>query len=95
MSTVYLLAKTAISLTPDQRLKLEANLTEKFKKKWTPIGNGNYLVAADDNPTTSSVSELTGISTGETGAYIVTQAIPYFGWADNTIWEWISSHSNQ
>lgn len=89
MATIYLAAKTGPELNHDQKIKLERNLNNVFGDRWRSIGNGNYLLAAGAGSITQDISDNLGISSGDVGGYIVTALAPYYGWSDNSNWEWI------
>lgn len=91
MATVYLLAKVGENQNPTFSAKLEANLEKCFPKKWRDIGVGSYLVACEEPTVTKDLSEKLEISGGSVGAYIVTKLSPFYGWGDNSMWEWIST----
>jgi len=91
MATVYILVKVGEPQEPEKISTIEANLASKFANRWRRLQHGSYLVAADEPLLTRDVSDMTGISDGQVGSYIVTRMDSYYGWAGQEVWEWIST----
>ena len=89
MTSIFLFTKVQDAQTPAQKLAIEVALEAQFKDSWRDLGNGSYLVATSKPLITQDVTRLAGVADGHAGAYIVTTTDPYFGWASNSIWEWM------
>lgn len=91
MVSLFLFSKVQEPQTPQQKTSMIAALSANFPDAWRDVGNGNFIVATSKTLITQDVANLVGITSGNAGAYIVTNLEPYYGWANKTIWEWIKA----
>ena len=67
--------------------KLATAIASHFKDNFLKVGPGQWLVAGSG--TSVDVSNILGITTGETSSGIVVSINSYYGRASTNIWEWL------
>lgn len=94
MATVFLLAKVGDRQTDEQIRTLAEKLETAFPNRARSIGVDSHLVAAPIGTVSRDIGEsigLTDMQGSATGTYIITPITAYWGIADRSIWEWIST----
>jgi len=91
MAKIFLLACVDNAPTDEETAKVRASLAHSFGEKFLEMGNRSFLVAAEAPILTKDISDKAGISDGDAGSYIVTPLDSYYGWANQSYWEWIDT----
>ena len=74
-------------LAPEEDPRLATAISSHFKDNFLKLGPGLWFVAGDG--TSVDVSNILGISTGDTGSVIVVSINSYYGRASTNTWEWL------
>lgn len=58
--------------------------------KYLELPRGEFFVSFKG--TCQELSDLLKVTDGTSGSAIITLTTSYYGWASNSIWEWVSTH---
>lgn len=87
---IFLLTKVGALQTPEQGAALNQKLNSVFPNRTRDLGAGAFLISVPQVMTSKDVGTAIDLGEGQFGSYIITPVPAYWGYADRSIWEWIT-----